>query len=42
MAEIAGRTTQPAAPAEPEVDARPRTLPRWVITTASVVVLLLL
>jgi NitT/TauT family transport system permease protein len=41
MAEIAGRTTQPAAPAEPEVDARPRTLPRWAITTASVVVLLL-
>jgi ABC-type nitrate/sulfonate/bicarbonate transport system permease component len=42
MAEIAGRTTQPAAPAEPEVDARPRALPRWVITTASVAVLLLL
>jgi ABC-type nitrate/sulfonate/bicarbonate transport system permease component len=42
MAEIAGRTTQPAAPAEPEVDARPRSLPRWVITTASVVVMLLL
>jgi len=41
MAEIAGRTTQPAAPAEPEVEARPRTLPRWVITTASVAVLLL-
>jgi NitT/TauT family transport system permease protein len=39
MAEIAGRTTQ-TAPAEPE--ARPRTLPRWVITTASVAVLLLL
>jgi NitT/TauT family transport system permease protein len=42
MAEIAGRTTQPAAPAEPEAEARPRTLPRWVITTASVAVLLLL
>jgi len=41
MAEIAGRTTQPAAPAEPEAEARPRTLPRWVITTASVAVLLL-
>jgi NitT/TauT family transport system permease protein len=42
MAEIAGRTTETAAPAEPETDARPRTLPRWVITTASVAVLLLL
>jgi NitT/TauT family transport system permease protein len=40
MAEIAGRTTQSAAPSETE--ARPRTLPRWVITTASVAVLLLL
>ena len=42
MAEIAGRTTQPAAPAEPETEARPRALPRWVITTASVVAMLLL
>ena len=41
MAEIAGRTTQSTAPAEPEAEARPRTLPRWVITTASVAVLLL-
>ncbi len=41
MAEIAGRTSQ-TAPAEPEADVRPRTLPRWVITTASVAVLLLL
>jgi NitT/TauT family transport system permease protein len=42
MAEIAGRATPTAAPAEPETEARPRTLPRWVITTASVAVLLLL
>ena len=42
MAEIAGRTTEPAAPAEPQAEARPRTLPRWVITTASVAALLLL
>jgi NitT/TauT family transport system permease protein len=42
MAEIAGGTTQSAAPAEPEAEARPRTPPRWVITTASVAVLLLL
>jgi NitT/TauT family transport system permease protein len=42
MAEIAGRATQTAAPAEPEAEVRPRTLPRWVITTASVAVLLLL
>ena len=41
MAEIAGRTTEPAAPAEPQAEARPRMLPRWVITTASVAVLLL-
>jgi ABC-type nitrate/sulfonate/bicarbonate transport system permease component len=41
MAEIAGRTTQ-TAPAEPDAEARPRTLPRWLITTASVAVLLLL
>lgn len=41
MAEVAGRTTQ-SAPAEPETVVRPRTLPRWVITTASVAVLLLL
>jgi NitT/TauT family transport system permease protein len=41
MAEIAGRTTQ-SAPVEPETEVRPRTLPRWVITTASVAVLLLL
>jgi len=41
MAEIAGRTSQ-TAPAAPEAEARPRTLPRWVITTASVAVLLLL
>ncbi len=41
MVEIAGRTTQ-SAPVEPEADARPRTLPRWVITAASVAVLLLL
>jgi NitT/TauT family transport system permease protein len=40
MAEIAGRTSQPVAPAEPEAEARPRALPRWVITTMSVVVLL--
>ncbi len=40
MAEIAGRTTQPAAPAEPETETRRRPLPRWVITTASVAVLL--
>jgi len=40
MAEIAGRTTQPAAPAEPEAEARRRPLPRWVITTMSIVVLL--
>src|SRR3954464_8986108 len=40
MAEIAGRTSQPVAPAEPEAEARPRALPRWVITTLSVVVLL--
>jgi len=42
MAEIAGRTTQPAAPAEPEPEARPRVVPAWIITTASVVGLLLL
>ena len=42
MAEIAGRTTQPTAPAEPETEARPRALPRWLITTASVVAMLLL
>jgi ABC-type nitrate/sulfonate/bicarbonate transport system permease component len=41
MAEIAGRTTQPDAPAEPEAEARRRPLPRWVITTASVGVFLL-
>jgi NitT/TauT family transport system permease protein len=41
MAEIAGRTTQPAAPVEPETEAPRRPLPRWAITTASVVVLLL-
>lgn len=41
MAEIAGRTTQPAAPAEPETHARRRPLPRWLITTASVAVFLL-
>ena len=41
MAEIAGRTTQPAAPAEPEGETPRRPLPRWVITTASVAVLLL-
>jgi ABC-type nitrate/sulfonate/bicarbonate transport system permease component len=40
MAELAGSTSQPA-PAEPEVEPRPRTLPRWAITTASVAVLLL-
>jgi NitT/TauT family transport system permease protein len=40
MAEIAGRTSQPVAPAEPEAEVRPRTLPRWVITTISVAVLL--
>jgi NitT/TauT family transport system permease protein len=39
MAEIAGRTRETAAPA---AETRPRTLPRWVITTASVAVLLLL
>ncbi|HEX7199790.1 MAG TPA: cation:proton antiporter, partial [Dongiaceae bacterium] len=38
MAEIAGRTREPAAPAEPEAEARRRPLPRWVITVASLVV----
>ena len=43
MVEIAGRTASPpAAPAEPDTEARRRPLPAWVITTASVVVLLLL
>jgi NitT/TauT family transport system permease protein len=43
MAEIVGRTTpQPAVPAEPEAEMRRRPLPAWLITTASVVVLLLL
>src|SRR5262249_49502480 len=42
MAEIAGRTREPAAPVEPETEPSRRPLPRWVITTASVVVLLLL
>jgi len=42
MVEIAGRTASPpAAPAEPDTEARRRPLPAWVITTASVVVLLL-
>jgi NitT/TauT family transport system permease protein len=41
MAEIAGRTREPAAPVEPEAETQRRALPRWVITTASVVVLLL-
>jgi len=41
MAEIAGTTTQPAAPVEPEAETPRRPLPRWVITTASIVVLLL-
>jgi ABC-type nitrate/sulfonate/bicarbonate transport system permease component len=41
MSEIAGRTTQPAAPAEPEAEARRRPLPRWVITTASLGVFVL-
>jgi NitT/TauT family transport system permease protein len=42
MAEIAGRTTQSDTPAEPEAEARPRALPRWLITTASVVAFLLI
>jgi NitT/TauT family transport system permease protein len=40
MAEIAGRASQPAAPAEPEAEARRRPLPRWVITTMSIIVVL--
>jgi NitT/TauT family transport system permease protein len=40
MVEIAGRTSQPVAPIEPEAEAQRRPLPRWVITTMSVVVLI--
>jgi len=41
MAEIAGTTTQRAAPVEPEAETPRRPLPRWVITTASIAILLL-
>jgi NitT/TauT family transport system permease protein len=40
MVEIAGRTSRPVAPVEPEAEAQRRPLPRWVITTMSVVVLI--
>jgi len=41
MVEIAGRATQPAVTAEPEAETPRRPLPRWVITTASIAILLL-